>query len=147
MAALSSLLVPSRPALAAIQCSFVSTVGVNFGAYDVFRGTPTDSTGSVTYNCRGVGVSTITIDLARGSSSTYNPRQMRNGAQTLNYNLYLDAARSIIWGDNTGGSSHYGPIRPDNNVNTNVTIYGRILAGEDVPMGNYADTITATLNF
>ena len=27
------------------------------------------------------------------------------------------------------------------------TVYGRIAAGEDVPAGNYSDTVVATVNF
>jgi len=146
--ALAGLLGIAASALAAIDCFFSGTSGVNFGAYNVFQATPTDATGSLTYNCKGVGpTAVITIDLSRGTAPTYTPRQLRKGTEGLNYNLYLDAATTTIWGDGTGGTSHYGPIHPSTNVNVTLTIYGRIPAGQNVSAGSYADTITATVNF
>jgi spore coat protein U-like protein len=143
---LAALLTAPRSAAAVGLCSFDSTVGVNFGAYDVFNTIPTDSTGSLTYSCTSV-LGTITIDLSRGSAPSYVPRQMRKGAETLSYNLYLDAARVSIWGDGTGGTSHYGPVVPALASPVTVTIYGRIPARENVSVGSYTDTITATINF
>ena len=144
--ALAALLASPRPALAIGVCSFASTVGVNFGAYDEFNPTPTDSTGSLTYTCISV-LATITIDLSRGDGPTYFPRQMHTGPHTLSYNLYLDAARVAVWGDGTGGSSHYGPVVPPLVSPVTVTVYGRIPAGQNVSVGAYTDTITATINF
>src|SRR5712691_1122168 len=87
---LAALLTSPRPALAVGVCSFTTTVGVNFGVYNMFNTSPTDSTGSLTYTCINV-LTSITIDLSRGSAPSYVPRQMRKGAETLAYNLYLDA--------------------------------------------------------
>jgi len=143
---LAALLIAPRSAAALGSCSFGSTVGVNFGASDVFNTIPTDSTGSLTYTCISV-LGTITIDLSRGSAPSYFPRQMRKGAETMSYNLYLDAARISVWGDGTGGTSHYGPVTPPLASPVTVTIYGRIPAGQNVSVGSYTDTITATINF
>lgn len=129
-------------------CSFVSTVGVNFGAYNVFNTVPNDSTGSITYTCTSLRPrDRITISLSQGSAATYFPREMRKGAELLPYNLYLDAARVSVWGDGTSGTSRYGPLTPPLDVPITVTIYGRIPAGQDVSVGSYTDTITATINF
>ena len=144
--ALTALLAMSRPA-AAILCFFNSTVGVNFGAYNVFNPAPIDSTGSLTYTCVSVGGATITIDLSKGSAPSYFPRQLRKGTQALSYNLYREAARLSVWGNGTGGTSRYGPITPPNNKSVTVTIYGRLPARQNVSAGAYTDTITATLNF
>jgi spore coat protein U-like protein len=124
----------------------ITAVGVSFGTYDVFGGSPLDSTGSVTYNCLSV-LGTITIDLSRGGAPTFSPRRMLRSAETLNYNLYLDAARMTIWGNATSGTSHYGPVTPPLLTNVTVTIYGRIPAGQDVSAGSYTDTVVATINF
>jgi spore coat protein U-like protein len=126
-------------------CVFNSTVGVSFGAYNVFNTTPTDSTGSITYTCSSVF--TITIHLSRGSAPSYFPRQMRKGAESLPYNLYRDAARTSVWGDGTGGTSRYGPVFPPFDRPVTVTVYGRIPARQNVSAGSYTDTITATINF
>jgi spore coat protein U domain-containing protein, fimbrial subunit CupE1/2/3/6 len=149
VAAGCAIFLSGRPARGAITCT-ISTTNVGFGSYDVFSVSPTDSTGGVTYNCKGVGQSTITIDLDRGIvASTFLPRKMSGPRPTdsLNYNLYLDAAHTVIWGDGSGGTSEYGPILPPNNTDTTVTIYARTPAGQDVSGGSYSDTVTATINF
>ena len=129
---------------ATISCT-ISAVGVNFGAYDVFSASPDDSTGSVTYTCTSIKPNDrILIDLSHGNAPTFSPRQMKKSAEILTYNLYLDAARTQIWGDNTGGSSHVN-IKPD--PTATITIYGRIPAGNDVTAGSYTDTVIATINF
>ena len=124
----------------------ISAVGVSFGTYNVFGASPLDSTGSVTYNCTGiVAASRITIDLSRGGAPTFNPRQMLKSGETLNYNLYTNAARTTIWGDATSGTSQYGPFTP---IATGTrTIYGRIPISQDASAGSYTDTVVATINF
>jgi len=93
-------------------------------------------------------LTTITIDLSKGSAPSYFPRQMRKGAETMSYNLYLDAARVSGWGDGTGGTSRYGPMFPPLlGSPVTVTVYGRIPASQNVSAGAYTDTITATINF
>jgi spore coat protein U-like protein len=64
----------------------------------------------------------------------------------LQYNLYLDAARTAIWGDGTGGTQSYTTASPPSGTQV-VTIYGRIVAGQDVAAGGFADTVTAIVNF
>jgi spore coat protein U-like protein len=145
--ALVGTLATSAPAFAVTECSFVNIVGVNFGLYDVFNSAPTDSIGSITYKCTDVGQSIITIDLDRGNSSTYNPRQMLQGSEALNYNLYLDGARTVIWGDGTSGTSRYGPLNPPDNVDVTLSIHGRLSARQNVRAGTYRDTIRITINF
>jgi len=143
--ALAVLMAVPREAIGA--CSFESVTGVNFGAYDVFNNSHTDSTGSITYRCNLLQLSQITIDLSKGSAPTYVPRQMRQGTDTLDYNLYLDASRASIWGDGTGGSSRYGPQLPLLGIPVTVTIYGRVPARQNARVGSFTDTITVTINF
>ena len=143
--ALAALLAAPREAIGV--CSFNSTPGVDFGAYNVFNTSPTDSTGSLIYTCL-LQVTTITIDLNKGHGPSYFPRQMRKGAETMSYNLYLDAARVSVWGDGTGGTSRYGPMFPPLlGSPVTVTVYGRIPARQNVSVGAYTDTIIATINF
>ncbi len=130
------------------SCAITNTVGVSFGAYDVFSNTPTDAVGSVTYLCQDLGAGLITVDLSKGFSNTYNVRTLRSGGDNLNYNLYLDSGHNTIWGDGTEGSSRYGPLNPTNNSNIDLSIYGRIPARQtNTKVGNYSDTITVTINF
>jgi spore coat protein U-like protein len=133
-----------RPAGAAASCTISTVSGVAFGTYDVAATTPLDSTGALRLDCNGAAKSVI-VDLGRGNAPTFNPRFMRNGASQLSYNLFLDAARTSLWGDGTAGTSHYGATNPPNVVD--LTIYGRIPALQDLPIGSYADTVVVTVNF
>jgi len=72
---------------------------------------------------------------------------MLNGASTLNYNLYLDAARTTIWGDGTGGTQNFFVRNPTNNQDVSIPLYGRIPAGQSTSAGNYSNTLTVTINF
>lgn len=134
------------PAAAAAQCTVAST-GVNFGAYDVFAAPPRDSTGAISYQC--LAPLSVQISLSPGSAATFAPRKMVKGAERLDYNFYVDAARSQIWGDGAGGTSIHSATVSVLQVGTtiNVTVFGRIPAQQDVSAGTYSDTVTATINF
>ena len=137
---LSSTLVAVVPAAAQMTCT-ISADGVNFGAYDVFSSQPTDSTGQIAWECEETrnGVDP-TIDLSQGNSGTYTPRQMRQGNESVNYNLYFDAANQQIWGDGSGGTSNFR--LPSARGTT--TVYGQIPARQNVKVGTYTDSISAS---
>jgi spore coat protein U-like protein len=137
----------STPAIAEAQLGLNCTIGttpVAFGDYNVLSPAPKTTTGSVTYQCT-LGINII-VTLNCGSSSTFDPRTMRNGAEVLNYNLYREATYQTIWGDGTGGTqSHTAPatvLFP-----TTVTVYARLPAGQNVAAGGYIDSVVATIIF
>jgi spore coat protein U-like protein len=135
------LLFASNAAEAA-QCT-VTTTSVNFGSYNVFDTAPTDSTGSVTLNCNG-GAKNVVVEISRGGAPSASLRFMNRGGEVLFYNLYQNAARTIIWGDGAGASPYYLG-NPANNQDVRLTIYGRVPAGQDVSAGTYTDTVTVTV--
>jgi spore coat protein U-like protein len=123
----------------------ISTTSVNFGSYNVYASSPTDSTGSVTFKCNFFDFN-ISVALSQGQSGTYFPRAMRKGGEQLPYNLFRDAGRSSVWGDGTGGTTQYVNNWPFGQTIV-LTIYGRVDAGADVSAGNYSDTVSAIINF
>jgi spore coat protein U-like protein len=130
----------------AASCSFNSVVPVAFGAYDVFSATQTDGVGSITYQCSLLNLlDAITINLSTGSSGTYSARAMQNGASSLSYNLYMDAARTVVWGDQSNGTSNYNAAL--NLLAVSLSIYGRIPARQNAKAGSYTDTVVVTLLF
>ena len=142
IAALALLLL--LPAICTADCT-ITTTGVTFGPYDVFDSAPVDSTGVVRYRCSG-NTNSFTIAIGRGSSATFTPRTLMNGSETMNYNLYLDATRTSIWGDGTGGTALFTDPNPGGRA-VNVPIFGRIPAGQDVAAGTYSDAIVVTIQF
>jgi spore coat protein U domain-containing protein, fimbrial subunit CupE1/2/3/6 len=124
----------------------ISTTAVNFGTYNVFQGTPDDAVGQVTVRCTTLSLF-VRVDLDRGGAPSFDPRQMRQGSEILTYNLFRDAARTTIWGDGTGGTQDFFQFIVPANQNINVSVYGRIPAGQDVSAGAYSNTVTATISF
>lgn len=129
----------------AAQCT-VATTSVNFGTYDVFATSPNDSTGTVTLTCNG-GARNVAITISNGSAVSYAFRFMNKGLELLLYNLYLDASRTVIWGDGSGGSEMEIVSNPVNNKDHPLTIFARIPAGQDVSAGSYTDTVTVTVQY
>jgi spore coat protein U-like protein len=128
------------------QCS-VTTTPVNFGIYDVFIASPTDSTGTVTVICDMAPPPDVTISIDQSSNSGgFNPRKMKHSslADTLNYYLFTDPSRTVIWGDGTGGTSSVFRKVTKNRPWIS-TIYGRIPAKQDVSVGSYSDILTVTI--
>ena len=139
--AAAGALLSARPA-AADGCS-IATTALAFGRYDVFAPGPTDSTAAVTYDCSGGGKKPIAIALVP-SSGTRSPALV-NGSERLYYNLFLNAGRTVAWGDGTGGTQLYVAERAKEPVT--VPVFGRIPAGQDVAVGTYGDTVTVIVNF
>jgi spore coat protein U-like protein len=142
------------PAFAAAVCSF-SAVGVNFGVYDPLLATPSDSVGTVTVSCTNApppGNVTInySVTLSPGSSGSFALRRMTAGPSGLEYNLYSDAGRTLIWGDGGGGTGLVGgsiKVAGRQTISKDHPVYGRMPAQQDAGPGNYADTIVVTLAF
>ena len=132
---------------AGAACS-VSATGVNFGAYDVFVATPYDSTGTVTVSCDQAPPVDVTIAIGpSGTSGGFIPRQMRSTSSPdrLNYNLFVNAGRSTVWGDGAAGTSTVFLKNVKKNRPAFTTIYGRIPPGQDVSVGAYSDSLTVTI--
>jgi spore coat protein U-like protein len=139
----------SSPALA-VTCSFDSVTPVSFGPYDVFSAAPLDSTGALWLTCTGVApADNITVDLDAGNAGTFSPRRLARagGGSDLAYNLYLDPARTVRWGDGTAGTSHFGPSNPPDGSSFRLDTYGRVPALQDVASGSFSDGVVATINF
>ncbi len=65
--------------------------------FSVFSTSPQQPTATFSLDCNGNATYDMTI--STGSSGTYANRTMPNGlGDTLNYNIYTDAARQTVWG-------------------------------------------------
>jgi spore coat protein U-like protein len=146
----------ARHAHAAVLTCTVSATPVAFGTYSPLQPAPLTGTGTIMTVCTVNSHSnTITVDLSAGTSASFTTRTMTTsvGATTypLNYNLYLNAADTQIWGDGTGGSlvdtvtlTRHGN---NNTITTNLTVYGAVAPAQDPAPGTYSDGIIVTVNF
>ncbi|KGQ19329.1 putative secreted pili protein [Lysobacter dokdonensis DS-58] len=158
LALLLGLLWFALPMAARAQtCTVNTSSAVSFGNYDPTRVPPTDITGNVQVRCFIENV-TVTVSLAPGGSNNFANRRMDGSSgDTLNYNLYKDAARSIVFGSGIGQTQTMTCTTGSNNsgctgtwfiISTaNFPIYGRIPAGQYVGIGTYQDDVPITVTF
>jgi spore coat protein U-like protein len=139
IAAAVCLFVPA--AARAASCTNLSAT-LTFGpaAYNVYNAGDTTQAGTLSYKCPPPLAPVVSMSAS--ANGAYRPRQMTSGGNTLNYDLYFDAAMTIVWG--VGADS---PPVPSGGGTQTLPFYGRIFAQQDAAVGNYSDTITVTFNF
>jgi spore coat protein U-like protein len=123
------------------QCSWQTTMtSMNFGAYSVFGGVANATT---TGTVRCIGALNVTISASTGGAGVFNPRKMSG---TASYNVYIDAGRTLIWGDGTGGSNQ-DPFTNAGTQTWTITEYGQVPAAQDLAPGVYNDSLTVTVAY
>jgi spore coat protein U-like protein len=134
----------------AFQCNVTAT-GLSFGGYDALSPIATSATADIGVTCNLKSTNknaplTVTVSVNAGNSGSFSQRVMASvsGGYVLNYNLYMDAAGSIIWGDGSGGSNNQ-VVNVTKESPFNAKIYGKISPGQNVPAGSYSDAITVTV--
>lgn len=135
---------------AAAACS-VTAVTLGFGNLSAFKATPADTTGNVAVTCMGkVGEGVVySIALNAGGGGFPVRRLMGASGYQLNYNIYTNAARTLVWGDGSSGTlvvnDAYTLASPS--ITRNYPVYGRIFSSQKALVGSYADAIVVTLTF
>ena len=134
------------PADAEAACNVSVWSSVSFGTYDVFAAAPLDSAGRIGYRCDQGHNYTIRISITRGQASSYSARALHSGTDVLQYNLFLDAARTVVWGDESEGTQAYY----DSGVGLsrdNIPLFGRVYPGQDIRAGVYSDSVMVVIDF
>jgi spore coat protein U-like protein len=78
---------------------------------------------------------------------------MASGPARLNYNLFQDATRSLIWGNGLSGTRvatagfTVGPGVGNGTRSASFPVYGRVAPQQLVQTGAYSDTIVVTVTF
>lgn len=96
----------SKANFALSDCSINST-SINFGNYDVFSNSAVDSAGTITIRCTSDVVKANVTMGPSSASGTINPRKMKRlpGTDFLEYNIFINVTRTVIFGDGTGGTT------------------------------------------
>jgi spore coat protein U-like protein len=138
-------------AFAASSCTMAISP-LAFGSYDVFSATPRDSSGTIVVTCVRAGGPNPTVTIAigpgmyGGSTAT---RKMKQGAGSdlLSYNIFQDAARTVLWGEIVGTDAFRQTLAVPNNGSAQLTatVFGRIPAGQNVNIGTYSDSVVVSL--
>lgn len=120
----------------------VSAGNLSFGSYDSTAATDVTASSSITVTC-SLGTP-YSVGLDAGLYASGGNRRMANGADRLGYALYRDAAHTLVFGSIAAllGVSDVGT-----GLAQSITVYGSLAAGQVVPLGSYADTITVTVEY
>lgn len=133
---------------AAQSCTF-SMSNVDFGTINLAANINFDTTATFQASCSGTAGRTVRICPSFGSGSSGvaaggDPRYMLLGATQLNYNIYRNAGRTLVWGSRFWG---HAPIPPTINVLLNAagvgtatfTAFARVPSGQTtLPFGMYS---------
>ena len=135
-----------------VSCS-ISTTPLAFGQYVALRSEASDFTATIDVTCTTSGEAPVpvaaSISLIGGGSN--GRRELADGASRLSYQLFLDPARTIPWGDGNGdgrSQSISGTTGATAPLRIRLVVYGRILARQaGASVGSYSSQVTAVLNY
>ena len=128
-------------------CS-ISAVNLTFPAVDPLS-SQTDGATTVTVNCTKNSPYTVGLTAGTTTGATIAQRLMANGADTMNYNLYTDAARSIVWGNTAAAPTWVSGTGAGMGTAQVLNVYGRVAGGQtNLAVGTYTEpTITVTVTY
>ncbi len=124
-----------------VKNCLITNFALAFGNYDPTAAAATDASTTFDVRCTKGTVTSIQLDLGVNDGGT-GVRKMTDGTDLLSYGLFTDAARTVAW--TVAAPKAYTAA---SNAPVTQTIYGRVTAGQDVPVGSYFDTVQATINF
>lgn len=124
----------------------VNVSEISFSEYNPLSAFPVDYSGTIEIYCKKT--SNVTVSIGPSPNSGFNPRKMTNAesGETLNYNLYTNANRTLIWGDGSQGTSTMR-VNVKKNSTEYLTVYGRVFAGQDVGIGTYTDNLIVSISY
>ena len=125
----------------------ITTAPLGFGSYDpvvAHATTPLDATATLTIACTMGTPARIGLD--GGSNAVASQRRLANSSSAyMNYQMFLDSSYATVWGSETTNQLDAGTA--PSKVPRDFPVYGRIPAGQDVPIGPFNDSVVATVNF
>ena len=137
------------PALA-YSCT-IAVTSLAFGNVDVGTGAPVDSTATLTLNCSGAPSNKWVrncVSINGGIAWDATSRLMNGlGAPQLRFQLYSDAARTVVWGswpaNLYNGGFTWDVFSTSANITATTTLYGRVVGSQQGMLaGSYSSTLT-----
>ena len=124
----------------------ITALPVSFGSYVPTSATDTTATGSVSVTCTKNASVSIALNAGTGTSATETGRTMSLASNTaMTYGLFADSGYATNWGTTAGAQTTTGTGLA---TPVTLTVYGKITKNQYlVGVGNYSDTITATVTY
>lgn len=130
------------------SCTISTLSQMNFGTTQGGTNPQIDAEARLRANCNDELPYTIALNKGEIAGNTVAARKLGlngTGPGVIRYDLYQNAGRTTFWGEG-GGSPVYSAT--GSGQNQDITVYGRIPAGQAMPAGGiYRDTVTATITY
>lgn len=124
-----------------IKSCIITTTPLAFGAYNPVTSDPLDATGNINVACTN-GTAGAYITLSEGENSLDSIRRLTDGTNFLPYTLSSDSNRSQVWLPSTQIL-----LKTFTATTQDTIVYGRIASNQNVPVGDYSDTVVVTVTF
>jgi spore coat protein U-like protein len=142
---LLGLLAPTEASAGLSSCS-LSTGSISFGSYDALARSQIDGSGTISATCTGTNTETINIELSGGNSGSCSTPRALNGGTTMDYQLYTESGRAVVWCAGTAVVSMTLTFTSKvKTITQSVTFYGRVFAAQNPAAGIYRDSLSARL--
>lgn len=141
----------STPAYAA-TCS-MAAVPTAFGIYNAVTRDPVNTTATITVTCSDIFFVFVTysITVSPGQSGNAASRYLSSGQNKLNYQMYVDSARTRVAGDGSAGTSTVpgsnGLLTGLGSASRTETLYSTIFGKQAAAPGVYSDTVTLQITY
>jgi spore coat protein U-like protein len=139
----------AAPGAWAASCS-VTNSGISFGAYDPLSGQPRDTNATIQNTCQGSPGDYVSYAISVAEVSGNASFTLSNGSFRLQYSLYLDVGRTMIWGNGLFGTYTIQDSFVINSAPVSKTypVYGRIFGGQSsATPGAYNDSLVITVSY
>jgi spore coat protein U-like protein len=125
------------------QCNPTFSVqNVDFGTHGLLNAN-IDTTATISPQCTNTTSYQIGLDDGLHASGTTR-RMQSGGGQTVSYELYRDAGRSLRWGNTQNTDTLSGTGSGSAQA---LTVYSRVSAQSTPTAGSYSDTVTVTIYY
>lgn len=115
---------------------------LDFGTVGVLN-TNVDNTSIISVTC--TTGATYDIGLNEGQTGAdINSREMVNGSDTVDYQLYSDAAGGLVWGDVASAQT---VASTGTGTEQQFTVFGRVEPQATPPAATYTDSVTVTVTY
>jgi spore coat protein U-like protein len=124
----------------------LNTRPLNFGGYTDASPTSVLTTATIDLVCRGLGAAGRYATVTAGPSAVtgqYHTRMLANRDSRLQYQVYINTQRTIVWGDGTENTQPVIVVQPGSN--SSFTVYGGLFNGQTGEVGRYSDTLQVTV--
>jgi spore coat protein U-like protein len=129
-----------------VTATVTATCSITAGplAFGTYTGALLQNTSNINVTCTNSTPYNVGLSAGAAPGATVTTRQMLNGTNPLNYQLFSDSPRTKNWGVTIGTDTVAGS---GTGLSQTIPVYGQVPAGQYAPSGSYADTVTASITY